>query len=308
MTTPSALSQALAALDPPAGLAAAVERLTGRYHGIGDMAEVFRDPLAIPAYLHARMPATAAAVAAVLQQLPPLGPQSLLDLGSGCGAVLWAAAERWPGLTTVTAIERSAAFAAAGKALLADGPFPTTRWIQGDLRRMPEVAPHDLVTASYALNELDPSDLDGVLTTAWNHAGKALLLIEPGMPRGFAVIERARTLLPTLGGHLAAPCPGAGPCPKAAVGDFCRFAVRLARSRTHRQAKGTRGFEDEPYSWLLVTRTPVENRRRVVTPPEVRGDGVHFQVCTTDGLTEMLVRRRDDAWTQAKKLEWGDAF
>ena len=308
MTTPTALSQALAALDPPAGLAAAVERLTGRYHGIGDMAEVFRDPLAIPAYVHTRLPATSAAVAAVLTQLPPLGPTSLLDLGSGCGAVLWAAAERWPDLTTVTALERSAAFAAAGRALLEDGPFPQATWVEGDLRRMPALPVHDLVTASYAFNELEPADLDGVLTAAWNLAGKALLLVEPGMPRGFAVIERARALLPGLGGHLAGPCPGTGPCPLAATGDFCRFAVRLARSRNHRQAKGSKGFEDEPYSWLLVTRAEAKPSPRVVRPPEIRADGLHLTLCTTDGLQPLRVAKRDTDWSRAKRLDWGDAW
>ena len=308
MTTPTALVQTLAARDAPPGLAAAVERLSNRYHGIGDMADALRDPLAIQAYLYARMPATSAAVAAVLQRLPPLGPTSLLDLGSGCGALLWAAAERWPDLPTVTALERDAAFAAAGKDLMSDGPWPHTTWIPGDLRRLGEVPLHDLVTASYAMNELDPSDLDDALTQAWGRAAKALLIIEPGMPRGAAVIQRARTLLPSLGGHLAAPCPGAGPCPLEAAGDFCRFAVRLPRSRIHRQVKGSRGFEDEPYSWLLVTRSLTTTTPRVVHPPIAQGDGIHLDLCTTDGLRQVRIGRQDERWKEARRVEWGDSW
>jgi ribosomal protein RSM22 (predicted rRNA methylase) len=304
MTTPSALAHALATLDPPRGLAEAVERLTNRYHGNGDFAEAWRDPLAIPAYLHARMPATAAAVAAVLARLPPLGPTSLLDLGSGCGAALWAARERWPDLTTWTAVERETAFAAAGMALW-DGP--PVRQIAADLRRLPDdLGHHDVVLASYALNELPPEDLDAVLRAAWERTGKALILIEPGMPRGFGVIAAARRLLVGLGGAIAGPCPGAGPCPLETAGDFCRFAVRLARSRTHRLAKGTRGFEDEPYSWLAVVRGQAHPQPRVVRPPHEAGDGIHLSVCTTAGLTDQVIRRRDPGWKAARRVGWGD--
>jgi ribosomal protein RSM22 (predicted rRNA methylase) len=312
MAVPAALAAALAAADAPAGLAAAVERLVTRYRdGIAGGTPAVRDAADRAAYLHARMPATAAAVGAALDALGLDHPASVLDLGSGPGSALWAAADRHPDVARWTAVERDPELAAAGRALLDAGNGPQARWIQADLRRLPALEPHDLVMASYCLNELTPPEAEAAALAAWALAGRALLVVEPGTPRGAALIVRLRTALLAAGAVPLAPCTHAGACPLEHGPGFCRFAVRLGRSRIHRAAKGgMRGFEDESYSYLAVMRPPaaVHGGGRIIAPPERRGDGIHLRLCSSSGLGDQLVPRRDPHWKTAVRAEWGDAW
>ena len=123
------------------------------------------------------MPATFAAVVAALDWTrEACGNTSadeirtMLDLGSGPGTALWAAAQVFPTLASATAIERdpqlieiarrlSASAPAAGAASVAAYPsvLRNTQWQRGDLTTtLPEGA-WDLVVCSYALNELAPA-------------------------------------------------------------------------------------------------------------------------------------------------------
>src|SRR5690349_13383413 len=94
-------------------LRAAAQRLT----------EVYRQNVGHPplrteaervAYALVRMPATYAAVRSALSAtsecLPGWEPTSMLDLGSGPGTAVWAAAEQFAHLQSVIALEREAAF------------------------------------------------------------------------------------------------------------------------------------------------------------------------------------------------------
>ena len=73
----------------------------------------------IAAYMAFRFPATYAAVAASLtelrDQLPVWSPKSLLDVGAGPGTVMWAAAEIWPDIQSVTMLEREDGMIALGR-------------------------------------------------------------------------------------------------------------------------------------------------------------------------------------------------
>src|SRR5262245_58960427 len=133
MSTPTALSEALATVDAVPGLAAAVARLAERYRdGVADGARGVRDDLDRQAYVAARMPATSAAVAAAVRQcqafLPRIG--SVLDLGSGPGSALWAVAEACPQANRFTAVERDAGLIALGQRLMAtQGALAATHWV-----------------------------------------------------------------------------------------------------------------------------------------------------------------------------------
>lgn len=316
MTTPSALSDALAGIELAGGLPAAVARLAQRYRdGVAEHARGVRDELDRQAYVAARMPATAAAVAAALRQgraaLP--GITSVLDLGSGPGSALWAVAEACPHAARFTAVERDAGLIAAGQGLMAgQAALAATRWIAADLRQLPVLEVHDLVVLSYVTNELASAVRDDLIARAWGLAGAALLVVETGTPRGFAACLAARAVLLAQGAGLVAPCPHAARCPLADDGArWCHFRVRVARSRLHRAAKaGSLGYEDEPYSFVLASRTPVPPfAARVLSTPKVHRGAVDLMLCTAAGVGPQSVPRRErERYDAAADLTWGDGL
>jgi ribosomal protein RSM22 (predicted rRNA methylase) len=274
-----------------------------------------RDDLDRLAYVAARMPATSAAVAAALQQCGAVLPDltSVLDLGSGPGSALWAVVDACPNITRCTAVERDAGLIAAGQALVAgtNGPLAATQWLTADLRQLPALAPHDLVTLSYVTNELTPTQRRELITRAWALTNKSLLVVETGTPRGFAACLEARSVLVAQGAHVVAPCPHAQACPLADDAQrWCHFRVRVARSRLHRAAKGgALGYEDEPYSLLCVSRTPVSAcAARVLSTPKVHRGAVELTLCTANGVVPVHIPRRErDRYDAAAELAWGEA-
>lgn len=318
MSVPAALAEILAARDAAPGLAGAVQDLAARYRaGVDAQAPGVRSARDREAYVAARMPATAAAVAAALDAALVVAAQptqSHLDLGSGTGAALWAVADRLPSVERRTAIEGDAGFIALARELGAEA-LAGTSWVQADLRRLPQLPAHDLVTISYAVNELDHAEREALVDAAWALSARWLLLVEPGTPRGADIIAMARTRLLAAGAHLLGPCTHAGACPlrpaPAGAPGWCHQRVRVARSRLHRAAKGgSAGWEDEPFAWLAATRVPVAPAgARVLAPPRVHQGAVELQLCGAEGFAQVEVRRRDRAaYAAARDLAWGDRW
>lgn len=314
MTTPPALIEALTGMNASPGLPAAVARLAERYRtGVADHARGLRDDLDREAYIAARMPATAAAVAAALNQCRAVLPgiRSVLDLGSGPGSALWAVAEACPLAATFTAVERDAGLIGLGRGLMTEHPrLAATRWLTADLRQLPALERHDLVVLSYVTNELTPAVRETIITLAWGLAGQALLVVETGTPRGSAACLAARTLLLAQGAHLVAPCPHPRACPLADdPARWCHFRVRVARSRLHRAAKGgSLGYEDEPYSLLCVSRSPAPAIvARVLSTPKVHRGAVDLTLCRAEGVAPLSIPRRErERYDAAAGLAWGD--
>lgn len=275
------------------------------------------DGPAAAAYAATRMPATFAAAAAALGALAAglagFQPRSLLDAGAGTGAALWAAAAVWPGLHSATLLERDEAMATLGTRLLEGSrrqPAGQIAWRAVDLAGPWEAPPHDLVTAAYVLGELPEAARAAAVERLWERATGALVVIEPGTPRGWAAIRAAREQLRALGAQIVAPCPHQGPCPMPAD-DWCHFAQRLGRTRAHRVAKGAAlGYEDEKFSYIAVARTagaPVA--ARVLRHPTVRPGRVELALCADTGLRcALITRSAGAAWRTVRDLRWGDAI
>jgi len=252
----------------------------------------------VAAYLVTRMPATYAATRAVLDDLPPLAVNSILDVGAGSGAASLAAGERFPDAGTVTLIERDPSLADAAREWLGAAQI-----ITADITALRELPPHDLVIAAYSLGEIE-RDLTAML---WAAARTALVVIEPGTPRGAARITAIREQLFALGAHMAAPCPAAMPCPLVAP-DWCHFAARVERSSLHRKLKGGElGYEDEKYSYVAMVREPVPvAAARVLRHPQVRPGLIELELCTPAGPRKERVTKRDrERFRAARKANWG---
>ena len=268
----------------------------------------------VAAYLATRAPATFAAAAEVFRQIelarPGWSPSSILDLGAGPGIAAWAALQAWPGLSAVTLVEAESEMVRAGKALAAHGPqaLQQAQWTVADVGRTTTKA--DLVVVSYVLGELEPVELPRFAHDAWSRAGDTLVVIEPGTTPGYERVLAVRDAVIAAGGSTLAPCPHDDACPLP-EGDWCHFATRLARSRTHRLAKGAeRGFEDEKFAYAVLTRaTHPAAEPRVIRRPDLRPGHVVLDLCTAAGLERRTVSKRDGAdYRTARKVAWGDTL
>jgi ribosomal protein RSM22 (predicted rRNA methylase) len=288
-------------------LATAARNMSAGYrHGATSGAIV--TPVQAIAYAVARMPATHAVCAAVFARLaevmPGFVPASLLDVGAGTGAASWAAAGQWPGIA-VTMLDHNPALRALARKLADAGPLAAAEILSGDIGD--DKPGCDIVVASYVLAELPQASASATARHLWAAAGQMLVLIEPGTPEGFARIRAARTVLIEVGGHVAAPCTYDALCPMSG-NDWCHFSQRLPRSRDHMLLKDARvPFEDERYSYLVVTRKKVASGARILAPPLETKPGLTFKLCDENGLRAAFVAARDkDAYRRVRKLEWGD--
>lgn len=322
MTLPVALRAAVdRALEgvTVADLSAAAKILSDRYRGeVRDGRAHLSEDLSARAYLAVRLPATFAAVRAAFEAAaaarPDFAPGSQLDVGSGPGTAVWAAAEVWPGLAAATLVESSPAIRAWGERLADPAPVARMDWRAGDAAGGLGMAePADLVTAAYMINEVAETARDALVDRLWSLTAGVLVIVEPGTSAGWRRILAARDRLIAGGGHVVAPCPHALACPLSAP-DWCHFSTRVARSRLHRQVKGAEvGWEDEKSTFLAVSRQPADIRDligRVLTPPRTGKGHVTLKLCRPDGgAGERTISRRDgDLWRSARKLDWGDAL
>jgi ribosomal protein RSM22 (predicted rRNA methylase) len=253
------------------------------------------------AYLVTRMPATYAAAHAVLREVAArIGPvASILDAGAGTGAASLAARAYFPD-ATITMIERDSALTAAGRRWLSDAAL-----VAADIARLEVLPPHDLVMAAYSLGEFGAP----LSARLWQAARVALVLIEPGTPRGFSLIRKVRENLLGAGARMVAPCPTESACPMIDP-DWCHFAARVERSSLHRRVKGGElGYEDEKFSYVALSRQAVDlPSARIIRHPQHRPGLVQIETCTADGLRSERIGRRDrDRFRSARKAAWGDA-
>ena len=176
---------------------------------------------------------------------------------------------------------------------------------------LPDLAPRDLVTLAYVLDELDPAARDPLVDRLWSLTADTLLIVEPGTPAGWQRILRARDRLIAAGAHLVAPCPHASPCPLAPP-DWCHFCRRVARSRLHLRVKDADvPWEDEKFVYIAASRhAGAAPQARVIAHPRASKGLVSLKLCQRDGTAaDKVVTRRDgDAFKAARRADWGDAF
>lgn len=274
------------------------------------------------AYVAVRMPATFAAARAVFAEIRRLAPEtpinSLLDLGAGTGAAAWAAAEVFGELRQITLVEQDRELIRLGQRLAENSEHEALRdadWQTRNLTACAEFAGHDLVVCSYSLGEIESGAARRILQAAWQSAQQAVAIVEPGTMKGFETILALRDELIEAGGHIIAPCPHERVCPKAAAGnpgaDWCHFAVRFERSSLHRRIKGAKlGYEDEKYSYIAASKSPVQPARaRIIRHPMRRAGFTQLHLCAEEGLVGVIVTRKGkEEWKRARKADWGDAW
>jgi ribosomal protein RSM22 (predicted rRNA methylase) len=318
MTSPSLPPDLRAALDKKLeGLsrqdAAARAALISKTYRDGGSSIAIKSETDALAYALVRMPATYAAVSACLDALlevrPDFAPQRLLDVGAGPGTASWAATEAFASLQGFMLLDINAALQKLALDLGKQNPRLATMTCRRDMNALDEVEPADLVIASYLIGEVSEAERRTLAEHLWAKTRDTLLVVEPGTPAGYARITELRTHLVASGAHVGAPCPHNRECPLSAP-DWCHFAQRLPRLRAHIQIKGAElPFEDEKFSYVVLSREPVARRfSRVLAPPDVGKVEVAAKLCTADGVEIAKAPRRDKAaYATARRWRWGDA-
>lgn len=325
----------------PAGeVARAARALSDRYLADHPAAEPILDSrLRAAAYVLTRMPATFAAARFAAEELalavPDLAPRTVLDLGSGTGAVSWAMLDAFESLAEVNLVDYSADALALASRLLAGANVPITT-AQRRLGAAPksttvlpavastacgsagaagDVTSHettaDLAVCGFVLGELTARARAAVVQEM-TAAAPTVLIVEPGTPAGYSRILAAREHLLAAGLNLAAPCPHSRRCPLG-EGDWCHMSARLPRSAAHREAKGgSRDFEDEKFAYVAATRLPVPAVPvgRVLRHPQVRPGHVLLDLCTSGGTAERVTvsKKQGTAYKAARRIAWGERW
>jgi len=270
------------------------------------------------AYLVTRIPAIFQVNQTVDSELrrlcPDLAIASVLDLGCGPGTATLAAMQTFDQLNNATLADRDGEWLKVGRRLIdaIDPQFAfRSRFAILDLREPPsELGDRDLVVISYTLGELSPSHALALVDWAWARARRAIVIIEPGTPRGFATILGARDALIAVGASIVAPCTHAGRCPVRGE-DWCHFDTRVERDQLHRWAKsGTLPYEVEKFSYIVAARQPPPAgppAARVIRHPLKKSGHVILDLCTAESTAERLIvsRRDKEAYRQARAAKWG---
>jgi ribosomal protein RSM22 (predicted rRNA methylase) len=257
----------------------------------------------------------AGAMSATVERASAFAPVTMLDLGSGPGTALWAAAEHWPSLRTMHAWEREAAFIDLGKRLARSASHDAVKqaaWRQVSLEgTLPASTPtYDLIVIGHVLNEMPEALQRALVQSAWEHCSGVLLIVEPGTSVAFPVVRAARDQLLAAGAHTLAPCAHDNPCPLQ--NDWCHFPQKLHRPEFQQRVKeGTAGWEEAKFSYAAMARFPRGDPiwGRLIHQPQVSKGGVELIVSSREGIVRPRIPKRDHArYRPAVDLHWGDSI
>jgi len=263
-------------------LKGSVEDLFKRYKEEG-VEKKFSDPQELEAYALYRSPATQAALRRVLSSTKEISFETALELGSGPGSSYPVLQDLF--VKKIVYIEKEQGFYR---------DLPNVSWIFKDYTDQEPFPASDLVLFSYTLSEIEKESQKRVLQKAVDAVQKRLVILEPGTPKGFATILRARDFFIEQGLTIHAPCFHSGSCPKKDSG-WCHFSVRLARSKIHRQIKGaTLGYEDEKYSYIIVSKEKAaEKKFTILETPKIEKHRITIQICTDEGKKILECKSQD---------------
>ena len=267
------------------------------------------------AYLCMRFPATFAVNFRVFSELERCFElseiSSLLDLGSGSGASVFAALEAFPLLKKADCVEQDSFLIELGKSLVKESKAKIkTDWFCESFTNPIKPASADLVVFSYSLGEAPKNSFAEIFDHVLPLVNKHLIIIEPGTPVGFERILHARDILMKKELHILAPCPHTKKCPMNKTFKWCHFTQRLPRTSFHKYLKeASLGYEDEKFSYIVMSKTlEVKPKDRIVGNPKISSGFAEFEVCSIEGAleTKKILKRGVDNFGAIKKLEWGD--
>ena len=274
----------------------------------------FKSKSEMVAYIHARFPATYAVIDHILEHEihNKHDVKSVLDLGAGPGTATLAALNHFS-LLHATLIEQTPELIGASGAVLQPSFSNCNFTFCSESVHKTAFLKADLVMLSYLLTEMSKAQALKVYESSLKATKSYNLVVLPGTTAAFKLLLQLRDCAIALGCRVLAPCSHIQACPMAQNADqWCHFRQRLSRSRAHQDIKkGTMGYEDEPYCYLLVAPADQVNATsegRVVNTPKHRPGHVYIDVCSPSGTieTRCVTKKDKAAYKTAKNLTWGD--
>lgn len=279
-------------------------------------------------YLAVRAPSTYSQIYGALESIKKLNPnwqpKNILDIGSGPGTAIWAAAEIFSSLKNGTAVEMDNNFIKAGQSILTSIPEINIVWELTDLSKsLPKTEEiFDLVILANILNEMDEKTKNKVLSFAQNHSKGILLILEPGTPYGYEVVKQSAETLKTDKDYLVTPyidnifidSEEVTFTQKIKRPDFQKRVRHLQRK--NEQLEKPRllppsDWEESKYYYLAYSKFPNEitPTARLIDAPKPLKPFVELKILTGRGIrTERVFKKDRELYKKAKKLNRGDTF
>ena len=288
------------------------QKISSRYrNNIGDGKIFVNKQEEALSYAISRMPSTYCAIYSALDHILKNYNEKIntcYDMGAGTGAATWAV-NQFMHLEKCTCFEREQVMINKKKKLMKGVELlKQVDWKKFDILKDNFTEKADLVITSYMINELPEENKNEIIKKLWNMTNKILLIIEPGTPAGFKNIVNAREILLKEGANIIAPCSHQNKCP-IKEDDWCSFYVRVNRSGIQRLAKkGELGYEDEKFSYIAFSKTPINNQKtRILRHPQIYQGYVKIKVCTNHGIEEKIYSKKyGEIYKKIKKLNAGD--
>lgn len=303
----------LALAYPQKVLKESANKLSDRYlNESGKGASLANKEVDILAYAVMRMPATFAAVSAVLEEVFKRTDEKIetvLDAGAGMGTATFASFFSGLRDASYTCVEKEKAMVDFGKKLFFYFPEIKVNYLEADYRKELPSGKFDLVIASYTLNELTDEDRKKVVDSLWEKTNKILIIVEPGTPVASMEVRTIRNHLIKYA-CIIGPCAHTNECPMSAD-DWCHFVTRTERSKLHKYLKGGDApYEDEKYSYIALSKVEPINKidYRVLRHPVIGKGNINLTVCSNNGIEEKRYFKSYDKFKELKKIKAGEGY
>ena len=266
------------------------------------------------AYLGIRMPATFCAVTTALKHTLSVAQncnvETVLDIGAGTGAAVWAINEQID-TTKITCLEREEAMRQVGQSLMKQSEeLSKVEWINADITKAEEIKGADLIISSYMINELKQEERRKVIEKLLNLESKIILIIEPGTPEGFKNIKQIQEIALEKGANIIAPCTHQGMC-KLPEDDWCHSTVRVERSKIQKILKsGDAPYEDEKFSYIAISKEKFETAQsRILRHPIIETGKITLKLCKNGNIEQKIITKKEkEPFKEAKKKKCGDSI
>ncbi len=266
------------------------------------------------AYSIMRMPATFCAITVALQHVlnivKHIEIDTVLDIGAGTGATVWATKELL-NPSKVVCIEREKAMLKLGQDLMADNPnMHDVEWQEKDIVKEDIPSKADLIIVSYVVNELKEEEKNKFIQKLLNLEYKILLIVEPGTPEWFKNIKEVQSLALQYRKNIIAPCTCQEKC-KLPENDWCHATVRVERNKIHKILKsGDSPFEDEKFSYIAISNEEFNTAEsRILRHPKIEAGKITLKLCRNGEIKEEIITKKEkDKFKLAKKKKCGDEF